>query len=290
MLRDMKTIKDVYGNNWKSMIFDKLSNIPWDTTKYSSDTLNMLYQVHSDRKYVGNIITSNMEGDKLTEEEKQTIADSISVMFMDNWRYIYDALLAEYNPIYNYNMIEKETINETGNGSEDEDTTLNKTLSSSDNSTAKDSGTVKNESKDGGTVKNDSSDSSESNSTTNNKVFGYNSEEAVKDSEQSSTESDSSTGTSTETRALTGENTETRALDTETNASHSENGSDITDRNKTYSDNKDTKRDLTREGNIGVTTSQQMIESELHLRMNKYFEIVFTDIDSLITLPLFSVM
>lgn len=187
-------------------------------------------------------------------------------------------------------MIEKETINETGNGSEDEDTTLNKTLSSSDNSTAKDSGTVKNESKDGGTVKNDSSDSSESNSTTNNKVFGYNSEEAVKDSEQSSTESDSSTGTSTETRALTGENTETRALDTETNASHSENGSDITDRNKTYSDNKDTKRDLTREGNIGVTTSQQMIESELHLRMNKYFEIVFTDIDSLITLPLFSVM
>lgn len=43
-------------------------------------------------------------------------------------------------------------------------------------------------------------------------------------------------------------------------------------------------RELTRSGNIGVTTSQQMIESELNLRKHKFLNIVYADIDKLLFL------
>lgn len=44
---------------------------------------------------------------------------------------------------------------------------------------------------------------------------------------------------------------------------------------------------LTRSGNIGVTTSQQMIESERELWLWDYFAIVFKDIDSVLTIPIY---
>lgn len=42
---------------------------------------------------------------------------------------------------------------------------------------------------------------------------------------------------------------------------------------------------LNRHGNIGVTTSQQMLESEYELRKRHFFDTVFNDVDSILTLP-----
>ena len=47
------------------------------------------------------------------------------------------------------------------------------------------------------------------------------------------------------------------------------------------------KRNLTRKGNIGVTTSQQMMESEIELRQYNFIEQMFEDIDSLLTLSVY---
>ena len=59
-------------------------------------------------------------------------------------------------------------------------------------------------------------------------------------------------------------------------------------RKDTYNNIKDTgSHDLTRSGNIGVTTTQQMAESEIEYRRHLYFEIVFADIDKLLTLPIY---
>ena len=45
-------------------------------------------------------------------------------------------------------------------------------------------------------------------------------------------------------------------------------------------------RDLTRHGNIGVTTSQQMLESELKLRReNTFRKILFESVDQILTVP-----
>ena len=41
-------------------------------------------------------------------------------------------------------------------------------------------------------------------------------------------------------------------------------------------------RKLTRSGNIGVTTSQQMLESELKLREYDFYQVVFSDIDKIL--------
>lgn len=43
---------------------------------------------------------------------------------------------------------------------------------------------------------------------------------------------------------------------------------------------------LTRTGNIGVTTSQQMLQSEYELRKRNYFrDVVYPDVDKLLTIP-----
>lgn len=49
----------------------------------------------------------------------------------------------------------------------------------------------------------------------------------------------------------------------------------------------DNKRELTRKGNIGVTTSQQMIESELKLREYNFIETIYDDIDEVLVLKIY---
>lgn len=55
----------------------------------------------------------------------------------------------------------------------------------------------------------------------------------------------------------------------------------------TSGDKKDNFRDLTRSGNIGVTTSQQMIESELELRKKSIIDIIYNDIDTMLCLKIY---
>ena len=50
----------------------------------------------------------------------------------------------------------------------------------------------------------------------------------------------------------------------------------------------DNKRELTRSGNIGVTTSQQMLESELQLRKYNFYEELFKDVNSVATLSIYN--
>lgn len=49
----------------------------------------------------------------------------------------------------------------------------------------------------------------------------------------------------------------------------------------------DNKRELTRSGNIGVTTSQQMLESEIELRKWSFPDMLFEDVDSICTLSIY---
>lgn len=49
-------------------------------------------------------------------------------------------------------------------------------------------------------------------------------------------------------------------------------------------------RELTRSGNIGVTTSQQMIASEFELRIkNDFYRLVYEDTDSVLTIPVYDI-
>ena len=92
---------------------------------------------------------------------------------------------------------------------------------------------------------------------TENEVSGFNSPDYVNDAKNSQE------STNTETRGMT----DTTTHDT--------------------TDTLDGERTLTRSGNIGVTTSQQMLQSEIELRKWIYFNSVFNDIDTILTLSIY---
>ena len=195
----------------------------------------------------------------------------------------------EYNPIENYDGTETETITKTGtntgtvkNEADGSDTT-SKSLSGSVTgsgsesvSTQYGSTITKNGTEITNTTRNDS---------TNTGVYGFNSAVAVPDS-TSETESKVENGTvqNSQTEAKTGGDGENRITSDSTTTSNTESGSvtygkkDTETRNLANSES--TTRNWNRHGNIGVTTSQQMIQSEIDLWMwNYFYNVVFPACD-----------
>ena len=96
-------------------------------------------------------------------------------------------------------------------------------------------------------------------------LYGFNSTSAVPSDEANGTSqsTDKETGTVTSNGTENGTNTRTDNL-------------------------KETiTHELTRSGNIGVTTSQQMIESELELRKKQFYNIMIHDIINFLCLPIY---
>lgn len=148
-------------------------------------------------------------------------------------------------------------------------------------------------------------------SETINGIAGFNSTEYSSDNKSTTTVNQTITDTRTddltqtlthglttdETRDLTetlthGKNTEeTRNLSESTTYGRTDTEnvdiSETTNYNNTENRSDSETRTLKRHGNIGVTTSQQMIESELELRRKNFFEIVFKDVDNYLTLAIY---
>ena len=142
-----------------------------------------------------------------------------------------------------------------------------------------------------------------------NSVYGFNSANAVN--------SDATTGNNsdTETRNLTRQETknlntqETRNLEKEeTRSVTSQETKNLTSQETKNLTSQETKnltsqetrnlqsakietgeneRELTRFGNIGVTTTQQMMKQEIELWQWNFFETVFADIDNFLTIPIY---
>ena len=60
-----------------------------------------------------------------------------------------------------------------------------------------------------------------------------------------------------------------------------------TDMTTDYDNDRTISRGLRRSGNIGVTTSQQMIQSTLELYAYRFFEEVYKDVDRIVSLPIY---
>lgn len=109
--------------------------------------------------------------------------------------------------------------------------------------------------------------------------------------------SDTLTMTGTDTDVLSGSTeNEVSAFNSSEYSDNAQNTQDSTNtetRNMTDTTTHDTtdtldgERTLTRSGNIGVTTSQQMLQSEIELRKWLYFNSVFNDIDTILTLSIY---
>lgn len=147
-----------------------------------------------------------------------TLAGIIWAHFGTPWTRMYDALVAEYEPLENYRLTEVENTDISDDGSD------RTTGSSTDNT---------------------------SSSRVTHNVYGYNGSSYVPQ---------------------------------DYNQNDMEYNTDLT---VEHDNDRDIDRTLTRYGNIGVTTSQQMLESELNLRVYRFFERVYKDVDSIVSLPIY---
>jgi len=256
-------LNDVFLN-WKtSGIFSALQAqpVPWAT---EGIVLPLDLEYHgnvSGRKLISPLVKSMLVDDALSETDPATLAQVIYTMFGRNWDKLWATMEAEYNPIENYSMVEQMT----------NDTTVDqygKTTTRTDNLQHAKTGTETNTP--------NTTETTTPNLTTNesNQVYGFNSDTGV-NADESVT---AATGTNTVQR--TGTDTiqyNTQDADTGTQQ-HADSGSDTHTRNYR----------LTRSGNIGVTTSQQMLESERALWVWNFFrDVVFPDVDKVLTLGIY---
>lgn len=192
------------------------------------------------------------------------------------WERMWNAIQTEYNPLENYDRTE--TTTETGTHSKEE--SITESGHTTAENTLTESGSYSKEDHDTDTTDKDSSSSgtthseSESNTSSDHFVYGFNDSSQVKQSSDTGTDTTETDGT---TSATGTENTEFEHSGTESGSntgSHSGTESETRTGSRTGEESSD--NSLTRNsrihGNIGVTTSQQMLTAELELdkKINMY--------------------
>ena len=275
-MKKMKLI-DVFENPITDGIFSYLADMtpspPW-VNDIDGATLDVEYFGNiSGQKTVAplikNVILKDSITNKLTEANIQQLATLIYQLNSKMWVKEYATLNFEYNPISNYDMTETET----GSG------TTGNTRTNTGTQTDANTGTVSTTHTGTQGTSDTSSASGTSSGSSDRGLYGFNSSESVGDSTDA-TESETTTtatGSSTRTDNLTDARTDNTTHTRTDNLSESESG--------THSDT----RTLTRSGNIGVTTSQQMIEAERELNMwNYFYSVVFPSVDKVLTICTYS--
>lgn len=190
------------------------------------------------------------DAETLTAEQRSYIASLIVSMYSVRWSKLWETMNFEYNPIENYDMHEQMSNDITTTAYGKTDTLTHDTTEELEK------------------VKN-TTDERTADLTTESQhdVQGFNSATFNPSDNDTTTES----GTDTMTHTGTDTDTTTRT-GTDTNA---QSGTDTHTRNYT----------LTRHGNIGVTTSQQMIESERNIwNWEFFYDVVFPDVNRILTL------
>lgn len=265
---------DVYSNYpTDGGVFSPMVSAPWVDTM-SGTNLDILYlDGHSGERYCSNFINHRLnDSNVLSSDNRTLIANILWAMFGIQWTRLWSTMKpAEYDPLTNYKM--QETMEGTENSTRTPDLTRGDT--GTVQTTGQDTRTPNLTRNGTGTVTDEGSGTNHN----NNGIWGFNSSESVP--------SDMSDG------RATNNNTTTRDLtDTET-------GTDVTDRTNTDTYNRSytetgtdttagkSSRKLTRTGNIGTNTFQNLLQQERNIWMYDFFEQVFKDVDSVLTIPIY---
>ena len=253
-------------------IFSYITNAPWANEISVREVDRFYFDSHSGERFSSRFVINRLgDDDILSDINRELIAKALYLRFRKQWIRLWSTLSPSYSPLTNYQMVE--------NVEGTENSTRTPDLTKGDTGTVKTSGQDKRTpdlTRTGtGTVKDNGSGTNK----TQNGIWGFNSSESVP--------SDQSDG------VLTNENTTTRDLtDTET-------GTDTTDHTNTDTYNRSytetgtdttagtSSRKLTRTGNIGTNTFQNLLQQERNIWAYDYFEQVFKDVDSVITIPIY---
>lgn len=218
--------------------------LPWaGATGVNSTVLDIAYfGNHSGGKFCAPIVKLMLDENGVVPlASRQAIAQILVAKYLNNWNHLWATNTAVYNPIHNYDMEETRDLTTTGEEVEDTDDTHTGTNSTQYGRTEQTAH---------GRTQTDMS-----------YKYGLNTETA---SPKPSDKVDTTEGGAT-TVTDGGTDTNTRNL------------ADTRDRTTT---NEGTEHEVTRRaGNIGVTTTQKMIQDDRELWLWNYFDQIFSDLD-----------
>lgn len=345
-----KTLNEALGTN---LIFTRIMSehiVPWsEDASITGTLLDFEYNYNfSGDKLIAPAVKKNLGTDgKITTEGFNNLCDVVWMMYGQKWARLWEVQTAEFDPIENYSMTEKEETKygkiDTNSGTDSTVRTGTDTNTESGTNTLLMTGTDTHAASGKDTVKNTGTDNvvntgsqanvrtgSETDShtggytDTNNNVATEHEVSAFNSSGYSDASKDTTTGntsrtynsdniqktytnvtdtttfnsvTNAETKNLQDETTygkqdlETRNMSDATTFGHvnteSRNMTDALTHGHVVTASGKDERELTRSGNIGVTTSQQMLESSLELWKWNFFCDIFKDVDSIFTLSVY---
>ena len=223
----------------------------------------------------------------LTTTQRTALANIIVNRYSEKWIKLYALLSKEYNPIENYSMTETETPNITKRQGVSVDyeisdeKTIQRNMSTTETPTP--NYTVTDEKKTGTNY------SVSTDSETNAESYGFNSSSPVPTNDAYGNSKVTTTGNADE-NVETNTHKQTGGMTVTESGNANENVETNTHKQTGYTEETETgNRQLTRSGNIGVTTSQQMIESEIALWQWNFIESVYKDVDMVLTVPKYKI-
>ncbi len=208
------------------------------------------------------------------------LAQTLWRIYGKQWTKLWEAMLAQYDPIDNYSVLETTTRHTTNDRDITENGTVNYTGSGTVDTTT--TGTTKDT--DVETTKVDYGRIVNTDNKADTTTYGFNSATDVPTGSVIDTGEEKQSGSDNTTRNLTSEGTSTTTVDTDTTDKGDTTTSDTT------ADNQIEDETITRnrEGNIGQNTYQDLIRQELELRKWNYYKQVFTDTDVYLVLSVFN--
>ena len=271
-------------------LIDATTTFPW--LQYAA-LLDMEYiGNHSGEKTVSPLIDKFIEQNanltnpyELTENERVALASILKTKFLNKWTRLYAIESAEYNPIENYSMVEEETPDisrkhsVSNNYADLETRVINKDITRTE--TATNDFEITDERK----VKTDMT--VETDTETNADIYAFNSNSPTPTTDAAGNSTVHTTGADTNNKETNTHN-QTGGMQTRETANGNNNTETLTRTQTGYTEDTESgTRTLTRSGNIGVTTSQQMIQSEIELWQWNFFESVYADVDSVLTTQIY---
>lgn len=277
-----KLIIDVSPNPIKNTgigIITKLQskNVPWKTLNIAMTLDIYYYGNHSGNKIISSLLDSLItNSETLSDAQQTTLSNIIYDLFNAKWDKLWEIRALEYNPIENYNMVEE--------GNDTDEIEHGETITRTDNLNHAKTGTEQQAPNVTETETPNITETKTPNLTRalEENIYGFNSntETPANSATERNTGTDTTTRTGTNTNTRTGTDTKTyNTHDADTGTqTHAYTGTDTN--TKTH--------ELTRHGNIGVTTTQQMIQSEIELWQWDFFNnVLFPDIDRVLAIKIY---
>lgn len=232
---------------------------------YDSTSLDLSYYQHSFLKRVSSLVTylidelgiqlqPNSDYYVISDDALTELVKTILVRYKKKWLSLLDTYNIQFNPIKPYDMTTH-------------DETISDHLESSnvDNN----SGTSVDNNNSSGNVSNMASSNSESSETNDDNHYGFNSfqKSAVNNTENSATFVENSNNSKEEQHSSVSNNTFTRTKESN------------------YERDNTKEREITRSGNIGNKTPQELIEEQRRFLNWVFYDNMFSDIDRVIAFP-----